>query len=300
MKIAVLLTCFNRKVLTLSCLEHVLKAREAYNVNHNDKIKLSFFLTDDKCTDGTPDAVGDLLQNESLTIISANGNAYWAGGMRLAWNKALEVGCFDFYLLLNDDTDVWPNLFDELLEAHEYSLKNFSVYGIYSGNTTWKNNHSVITFGGKKEYGRFFKKYVRLSPIGIPQKCDIVNANILMVPDAVVKKIGIFPDCYVHGAADNDYGKRAADAGFLVLITANFCGSCDADNYDVDEECAKIKKMNLKQRKKYFNNPVHSIHDIVEFSKRWRTTEVPMIIIRHFLHVYLPMAYNYLYHKSKK
>lgn len=75
MKIAVLLTCFNRKTLTLSCLEHVLKAREAYNANHDDRINLSFFLTDDKCTDGTPDAVGDFLQNERLTIISADGNA---------------------------------------------------------------------------------------------------------------------------------------------------------------------------------------------------------------------------------
>ena len=101
MKIAVLLTCFNRKLKTISCMEHVLKACSTYNNSHDEHIFLSFFITDDKCTDGTPDALKKVLQNERLTIISADGSAYWAGGMRLAWKKALEQEeTYDFYLLL--------------------------------------------------------------------------------------------------------------------------------------------------------------------------------------------------------
>lgn len=300
MKIAVLLTCFNRKTLTLSCLEHVLKAREAYNANHDDRINLSFFLTDDKCTDGTPDAVGEFLQNERLTIISADGNAYWAGGMRLAWRKAIDSAPFDFYLLLNDDTDVWENLFDELMGAHQYSLKHFLCCGIYSGNTTQKNDTSKITFGGKREHGTIFKKSVRLHPIGKPQECDTVNANILLVPREVVEVVNIFPDCYIHAAADNDYAKRVSKKGLKVLITSNFCGSCDADNYDVNAEYEKISKMSLKERIRYFNHPVRSIHDPLEYNKRWNKIRIPIIVILYVIHVYMPRVYCWIYNRLKK
>lgn len=294
MKIAVLLTCFNRRKLTISCLEHVLIARNDYNSKESDKIDLSFFVTDDKCTDGTPDAIKDYLKNESLIIIPADGNAYWAGGMRLAWTKAIENGPFDFYLLLNDDTDVWPNLFDELLNTHYFSLNKFSICGIYSGNTTQKGDISKITFGGKKEYGLFFKKHSRLVPNGTPQECDIVNANILLVPHKVVEEVGIFPKYYTHSGADYDYGKRVKKNNFKVFITANFCGSCDADNYNLYVEYMKLKKMSLRERKMYFRNPVHSINDSLKYYKQWRIWYIPLIIIQHFLHVYMPSLYYWL------
>lgn len=299
MKIAVLLTCFNRKLLTISCLEHLLKARDSYNATHEEMISLSFFVTDDKCTDGTPNAIKDVLQNEPLTIVPADGNAYWAGGMRMAWRKAIESGSFDFYLLLNDDTDVWKNLFDELLEVHRYSLENFACCGIYSGNTTQKDDKSKITFGGKKEYGRLLKRNVRLSPNGVPQECDVVNANILLVPQEVVNLVGIFPDCYIHSAADNDYAKRVYNHGFKVFITANFCGSCDADNYDVYSQCKKIKLMSIKERREYFSNPVRSLHDSLEYYRNWKKMYIPIAIVRHFLQIYFPMFYFRIFNRNR-
>lgn len=298
--IAVLLTCYNRKTLTLSCIEHVIKAREQYNKKNINILKLDFYLTDDNCSDGTADAVSNLLKNEDLTIIKADGHAYWAGGMRLAWKCALDSKIYDFFLLLNDDTDVWENLFYELLEAHEYALKEYGKHGIYSGNTTEKNNHTKITFGGKVKKGIFFKKYVRLFPNGIPQRCDIVNANILLVSNQVVEKIGIFPYCYNHGAADNDYGHRANKNGFPVLITSNFCGGCDADNYDVDKECSMLRQLKLRERIKYFNTPIKSIHDTLEFTKRWRLFHIPSIIIVHAIHIFYPNLYCKLYKLRKK
>lgn len=292
--IAALLTCFNRKDMTVSCLQKLMRARDLYNEKSESKLEVSVFLTDDKCTDGTPEAVRECIKGEDLHVIEADGNAFWAGGMRLAWREAVKTGGFDFYLLLNDDTDVWDNLFDELLSAHEYCKKEFGQGGVYSGNTTWKNDKNKMSFGGKKGNGAFIERFSWVFPNGTPQCCDIVNANILMVAKEVVDGIGIFPDYYKHGAADNDYGMRANKAGYPVVITGGYCGSCDADNYDHRAECEKLSKMTMAQRKKYFANPVHSIHDKYEFTKRWRKPFVPVVLFIHFLHRYMPSLYGKL------
>jgi len=293
-KISVLLTCYNRKAMTVSCLQKLMLVRNNYNERNFNKIAVSVFLTDDGCTDGTPEAVRECMKNEDLHIIEADGNAFWAGGMRLAWSKAIKIGGFDFYLLLNDDTDVWENLFDELLSANDYCLKMFGKRGVYSGNTTWKNDYTKMSFGGKKGNGIFIERFRWVYPNGTPQRCDIVNANILLVSKDVVDEIGILSGCYHHGAADNDYGMRANKAGFPVVITGNYCGSCDADNYDHRQECEKLRKMSLAERKIYFSNPVHSIHDKYEFTKKWRKPFLPVLLFFHFLHLYFPSLYGKL------
>ena len=52
--IAVLITCHNRKTKTLRCLENLLKKETTKNVI------VDVYLTDDGCTDGTPEAVAEL------------------------------------------------------------------------------------------------------------------------------------------------------------------------------------------------------------------------------------------------
>lgn len=104
MKIAVLLTCFNRKIKTLSCLQSLYHALEVYNNKYENKIDLSIYLTDDGCTDGTGNAVRENFIDKNITILQGTGNLFWAGGMCLAWNTALRYNKgWDFYLLLNDD-----------------------------------------------------------------------------------------------------------------------------------------------------------------------------------------------------
>lgn len=290
-KIAALVTCFNRKDMTVSCLEKLKAARVKYCETHDDCIILSVFLTDDRCTDGTSEAVKRCMKGEDFHIIEADGKAFWAGGMRIAWREALKTSHYDFFLLLNDDTDPWDNLFEQIMSAHEYAIKTFNVPGIYSGNTTWKNDKTKISFGGKVAEGRFIKRFVRVLPNGTPQRCDIVNANILMVSSQVVDKIGIFPDCYIHGAADNDYGMRTNKANMPVLITGSFCGSCDADNYNYNQEAAKLSAMTICERINYFKFPVRSIHDTLAFSMRWRKCMIPFILIIHAIHILIPKQY---------
>ena len=117
--IAVLLTVFNRKTKTLECLEHLYKQipLEGY--------KVDVYLTDDGCTDGTPKAVKELFPD--VNIIQGNGNLFWNRGMYVAWEAATQIKDYDFYLWLNDDTYLYP-------ESLEYMLNSCTKLG----------NHCII------------------------------------------------------------------------------------------------------------------------------------------------------------
>ena len=91
--IAVLLTVFNRKDKTLKCLEQL------YNQLPLREYQVDIYLTNDGCTDGTPEAINQ--KYPQIHIIQGTGNLFWNRGMYLAWQEAAKND-YDFYLWLND------------------------------------------------------------------------------------------------------------------------------------------------------------------------------------------------------
>lgn len=291
-KIAVLLTCFNRKDKTISCLTSLYDALNLYNENNEKKIEISVYLTDDDCTDGTADAIRNNFFDKDITILQGTGNLFWAGGMRFAWNEALKKhNEWYFYLLLNDDTDLLDNLFEELINTHKYCLENYNKSGIYSGITSSKSDYNKMTYGGDVWKNKFLGTTTRLKPSGKPQMCDITNANILLVSKEIVDKIGIFWDGYIHGRADNDYSNTARRKGIPVLITANFCGRCDNDHKSSMEVANAVMKMSLSERKRYFSHPIRSNKDYLKYIRRNMPFRYPMVCLGRLLNVYLPNVY---------
>lgn len=287
--IAVILTCFNRKEKTLSCLKGLYEAQKACSQAH---LSLSVYLTDDGCTDGTAQAVRDAFPDKDITILQGDGNLYWAGGMRFAWREALErKNHWDFYLLLNDDTTPMDNMFDELFGAHDYCQRTFRTVGVYSGVTCDKDDPSIITYGGVVWVNKFLGTVKRLNPSGVPQEVDKTNANILLVAKEVTDKIGIFYEGYRHGAADYDYSIQAKKRGFKALITSNVCGVCERDHRDWNSERKKILNMSRADRKQYFSSPRHSSHDVLIFEKRNTPLRYPVVLIGRFLNENFPKLY---------
>lgn len=225
MKIAVLLTCFNRKEKTLNALENLMQA--FYTVS--EKVSLKIYLTDDGSTDGTGEAVR--AKYPEAIILQGNGNLYWAGGMRNSWREALKED-FDAFLLLNDDTNVFENVFQELLSVHTYSLEQYGCPGVYLGST-YDENTKEISYGGAKLTNKFMFKYHFLTPNGKFQNCELGNANIMLVPKEVVNEIGILSEGYIHGVADYDYTLKAIQKNIPVLITPNYSGTCTDDHSDI-------------------------------------------------------------------
>lgn len=299
MNIAVIITCFNRKNKTIACLTQLFAACDSYNKYHTEvPIKLSIYLTDDGCTDGTADAVRNICEGQDLHIIQGNGQCYWAGGMRLAWKEAFKrKDLWDFYLLLNDDTMVLDNVFGQLFAAHNYALANYNIPGIYSGLTCDINNSEKITYGGNQFNKGRFADSQQVSATSTPQKVDRTNANILLVTKNIVEKFGIFDEGFIHGGADYDYSLRIGRKGYPVLVTGDVCGQCEYDHLSGNEEIDKLLSMTLAQRIKFFKNPIHSDKDYLHYIKRnFPEKYIPCWILRK-IRIYQPSLYKFICQK---
>lgn len=238
------MTYHNRKDKTLSCLSSFYAAEipEGYLFN--------IYLVDDGSTDGTYEAVNEKFPN--VKIIKGDGNLFWAGGMRLAWNNALKAKSdYDAFLLLNDDVVLKDNFIKLIIDTNEFSIKTFHKHGIYVCSTEDPITKK-ITYSGGKIQSRFPRpKTRRIIPCDIPQPCDFANANIFWVSKCVVDTIGILDSKYTHGIADYDYSLRANAAGFPVLITPNIGGNCSDDHGNNWKPASEP----LKQRIEYLKSP---------------------------------------------
>ena len=297
-KISVLLTCHNRQEKTKKCLESLGEAVSNYNVNcHNKENQLSIeiFLTDDACTDDTVNVAYKVVSRFApLHVITGDGNLYWAGGMRVAWGEAKKRhNEWKYYLLINDDVELLPNVFTELFNAQKYAVDHYGKEGIVSGITCDKNNLEKETYGGSVYTNKFLGVKRRVEPNGKPQSCDLTNANILLVPAVVVDKIGILDKRFRHGG-DYDYTNRAKRKGWPLILTAQFCGKCEYDHRDKMAEKEKVLSMNLKERIRYYQHPTRCIHDQIlgEWTKTpWR---VPFVWAGRMMNMLTPRIYYWL------
>lgn len=291
--IAALLTCHNRKEKTLLCLQSLFSSLYYYNSNYNALISLKVFLVDDGSTDGTSEEIQETFKDKIhlIKIIKGSGSLFWARGMALAWRYALdEDSGWDFFLLLNDDTFLYNNSLKTLFDTHKYSLNKFGKEGLYSGITCEMGNSEKITYGGAVWLNKFMVKCKQLKPSLVPQMCDVANANILLVPYGVVNQIGILNDTYQHGFADYEYSMSARKRNIPVLVTSEICGEC---NFDHDNEVTLFIDMNLKERKAYFNSPLHSNKDYLYYIKRNFPIRFPFVLIGRLLNLYFPKIYYY-------
>tara|TARA_R110002020_G_scaffold91560_2_gene222280 strand:+ start:11752 stop:12621 length:870 start_codon:yes stop_codon:yes gene_type:complete len=279
--IAVLLTCFNRREKTLAALHHLYKAHERV-AGH---IQLFVYLTDDGSTDGTGEAVQKAYPQ--IKVLQGTGNLFWAGGMRNSWREA-KKGTYDAYLLLNDDTNVFPVLFEELLNTHEYCLKTYGKSGIYIGATqdAISGKH---TYGGAVLEDRFMFKYRFLPPTGQPQSCEMGNANIMLVTAPVVEEIGILSEGYVHGVADYDYTLKAVKKDLPVLLAAHYCGTCVHDHSNIYDNFAE---KNFSQRLALLKNPLGlDLRSNLNLMRRHFPLRVPFVLFSAGLKLLLPKIY---------
>jgi GT2 family glycosyltransferase len=290
LKIAVLLTCHNRREKTIRCLESLFSSLDYYNINHDIHIILRVFLVDDGSTDGTSKSVLDAYGNHrNIVVIKGSGKLFWAGGMRLAWNHALaENDTWNFYLLINDDTILYKECFDRLFETHNYSLNEKGKSGIYSGIICGVGNPKDITYGGIIWESKFWAKHRDLVPSGKPQMCDASNANILLIDKSVVDTIGIFYEGYSHGFADYDYSMHARKKGIPVFVTGLLCGECDYDHKTLG---GRILEMNYNERREYFSNPLHSTKEYLLFFRRNLPLRYPITMMGCLLRMYFPYFY---------
>lgn len=230
-RIAVLLTCHNRREKTVRCLK-ALREQEGASLKFDSHYSINIFLVDDGCTDGTAEAVLNIWPD--ATVIKGDGNLYWCGGMRRAWVEAAKSDP-DFYLLLNDDTFLFPNAIESLLILGVYPSLPFIVVGAIIHPETSKQQYGGIING----------KRFPIPAVGYPVVCDTMHGNCVLVSRATYQKNSILYHAYTHAMGDLDYGNQARKKGGLIIQTAFPVGVCSRNS---NENTWRDTKLSRKER----------------------------------------------------
>jgi GT2 family glycosyltransferase len=211
-KIAVLMTCFNRVQTTVNCLDHF------YGCQRPEGWQLDVYLVDD----GSPDGTGRIVAQSfpDVRIIQGTGHLYWCGGMRLAWKAASEAADYDGYLWLNDDTLVFPSALSEIASAWAEASGRQAAAAIICG-CTCNAQKTRCTYGGRSAAGAL------IDPTGQSARVDFINGNMVLVPKEVFLSVGNFPGYFTHALGDFDYSLRAEKVGHHSYITGNYVGVCE-------------------------------------------------------------------------
>ena len=238
-KIAVLLTCFNRRETTLSCLRRIADQTDVQD------LEIQVFLADDRSSDGTTFAVAS--EFPAVTILRGTGSLYWGGGMRLADTTAWATRP-DFILWLNDDVVLEQNAIRQLVSAAEATERRSVTVGAVQDPAT-----GLASYGGHVIADR--KRPLRTSlvfPNGVVQAVDTMNGNVVLVPAAVRAAIGTVDIAFSHNMGDMDYAFRAKAAGFDVQLVGSFVGSCATN---ISKARWKDPSVPLRQRLRQLVSP---------------------------------------------
>lgn len=272
-KTAVLLTVFNRKDVTLQGLRSLYKAIEFLGGGYSFDI----YMTDDGCTDGTPEAVAS--EFPMIDIVKGNGNLFWSKGMNLAWNTAIRTGNhYDYFLWFNDDSELYGNalylLFNSLPDKD-----NVIITGAFC------NREGKVSYGGKNEND------ILLPPNGKCQEVQRMNGNLVLIPFKVYFDVGIIDKIYWHGYGDYDYGYRAQRTGYKVLLTPRFVGVANRHDNIIPQQFSK--DISLRKRWRLLHSPQNKPWIIFLFYMRHKGfASAIKYIVRSYLFTIFPNVYK--------
>jgi GT2 family glycosyltransferase len=200
-KIAVLITCFNRRVITEACLYSFFASQKISG------LEFDVYLTDGGSTDGTPNTIR---QKFPSVIVFEGNDLYWNEGMNHSWNQASNKA-YDGFLLLNDDLNMNLRTLINLQEA----ITNCRNQSLIVGRT-------ISAVNGKTTYGA-------LAPVKGLSKLRFIlafdsattpvtmNGNFVYVPKPVYDALGTLSTRFRHAMGDIDYGLRASKSGFSII-----------------------------------------------------------------------------------
>jgi GT2 family glycosyltransferase len=219
-RMAVLVSCFNRKAITLAGLESLFRQRKA------DGLSVTVFLVDDASPDGTAAAVAERFP--SVRLLHGDGSLWWVGAMRMAFAAAMAEG-YDGYIWWNDDAELMDDALQRLVACAleiEPELGPAIIVGSMCDPET-----------GKRTFGGWYKRprglHIEFIPVepdpNHPRVVDTMNGNFVLIPSSIADVVGNMESKFRHRLADWDYGQRATKAGFPIVLTPGYVGFCKQD-----------------------------------------------------------------------
>ncbi|XRG77809.1 glycosyltransferase family 2 protein [Rossellomorea sp. GAMAL-10_SWC] len=237
-KVLVILTCFNRREKTTKCINSL--------VNGNRKLEFSFVVVDDNSNDGTVEALNELRPN--ITILSGDGNLYWAGGMRkgieYCHNNKYES---DYVLFVNDDVDFYEGSIDKLINQEN------NLGSVVVGATS--DEYGKLTYGALKlNEGKVKGQYYPVQP-AFKGNCDTFNMNCVLMPKRIFDRMGNFDKVYQHALADLDYGLKISRSGYYIEVSEDFVGICHTNSIKGTWKDTSLKRLDRLKKKESIKGP---------------------------------------------
>ena len=216
-RIAVLMTCHNRRETALVCLGAIQNQISIHNVT------LDVYLVDAGSTDGTAHAVSKHFPE--VTVIQRDDSLFWCGGMRVAFEEAVKEE-YNYYLWLNDDTNLLEHAVSTLLATSAELRAREGHDGIVVGST--RDPHTGRhSYGGSVRTSRYRPiKFKPVIPSTQPQPCDTMNGNCVLLSRQAVSLTGALSAEFTHAMGDTDYGLRAKARGIPIWVAPGYVGVC--------------------------------------------------------------------------
>ena len=269
------MACHNRREHTLSCL------RALSHQSLDNDLAIEVYLLNDGSTDGTPEAVRD--EFPSVHLLEGDGNLFWNRGMYEAFSAAIQKG-FDYYLWLNDDTILYKNALQVLLDTHSH-LKDCGQECAIVGSAMQDPFTGNFTYGGVRRYrsrwGRV--KLERIPPGDRATQCDASNGNCVLIPASVVKRVGNLDPVFLHRWGDHDYCFRALQHGCSVWLAPGYLGACKENPIEGTWEDRNLPMMDRIRR---LNSPRGmQLHDYAIYMRRHRGPWWPAHLVWPYLKI---------------
>lgn len=209
-RIAVILPVYNRKDVTLNCLNTLHGFR-------NDNYSLQYVVVDDGSTDGTGDAINKLFP--AVKVLKGDGNLWWAGGVNKGFEYVKKHVESDYILLMNDDSNFDQSTLDVL---HDYVL---NMSGICAGAIALNEDANKIYCAGHAMNGKFrnclplYQGAEMNNTVPEVIVCDSLSSRFVLMPTEITKKVGLFDNKkFPHAYSDIEYFLRAKARGYTNVV----------------------------------------------------------------------------------
>jgi GT2 family glycosyltransferase len=177
-------------------------------------------VVDNASSDGTAEAIAEAYPAQR--VLRMEKNLGFCGGNNRGIADAIERGA-DYVLLLNNDTELHPQLLAELVRVAEQDAR----IGAVGSKNIQMEDHSVV-WGA---YGWLTYDYDLVTLVGsraadgpaftCVKDVDWVIGNGIMMSRAAVEKVGGFDESFFGYHEDVDWCERARKDGFRVVFNGH-------------------------------------------------------------------------------
>lgn len=155
-----------------------------------------------------------------IHLIKSNINVGFAAGNNLAMRQAKG----DYFLLLNNDTEVDPNFLDPLVTLMENNKK----IGIASSKLIYYNKPNTIQYAGHnginfytgRGFGIGFME-IDSEKYNTSYKTQLAHGAAMMISKAAINKVGLMAELFFLYYEEIDFCERVKQSGFEIW----YCGA---------------------------------------------------------------------------